>query len=118
MSDSPEKSALGHVAPKKRQVKPSLPKMAMSLKPGMQLMGLLLLPNPTERVLAIQDAWKFRFPVTQATERVANTGENTGEIIFAPDQETSRGKHRYATLAEIAAVVGDDGSVDFEYDSI
>jgi hypothetical protein len=114
MSDSPEKSALGHVAPKKRQVKPSLPKTAMSLKPGMQLMDLLLLPKPTERVLAIQDAWKFRFPVTQATERV----ENTGETIFAPDQESSRGKHRYATLADIAAVVGDDGSVDFEYDSI
>ena len=114
MTEIPEKSALGHEAKKHRKPKLSMPKTAMSLKPGTQLMDLLLLPKPTERVLAIQDAWKFRFPVTQATERV----ENTGEVIFAPDQVTSRGGTRYATLAEVAGVVGDDGSVDFEYDSI
>lgn len=79
MTDEIEKSALGHVAPKKRKVKLSLPKTAMSLKPGMQLMDLLLLPNKTERVLAIQDAWKFRFPVTQAEKPV----ETTPQVIFA-----------------------------------
>jgi hypothetical protein len=79
MTDTPEKSALGHIPPKKRTVKPSLPKTAMSLKPGMQLMDLLTLPKPTERVLAIQDAWKFRFPVTQSDVYV----ESTPEIIFA-----------------------------------
>ena len=96
MSENPEQSALGHIAKKKRQVKPSLPKTAMSLKPGMQLMDLLLLPNPTERVLAIQDAWKFKFPVTQTTERV----ENTHVVTFAPAQETSPYRSSAAWRAE------------------
>jgi hypothetical protein len=84
MSEIPEKSALGHEAKKHRKPKLSLPKTAMSLKPGLQLMDLLLLPNPTERVLAIQDAWKFRFPVTQAEEPV----ETTPHVIFASTRWT------------------------------
>lgn len=79
MTETPEKSALGHVAKKQRKPRLSLPKTAMSLKPGMQLMDLLLLPNQTERVLAIQDAWKFRFPVTQAEEPI----ETTPQVLFA-----------------------------------
>jgi hypothetical protein len=79
VSDYPEKSALGHVEKKKRKVKLSLPKTAMSLKPGLQLMDLLLLPNQTERVLAIQNAWKFRFPVTQKKEYL----ETTSQVLFA-----------------------------------
>jgi hypothetical protein len=119
MTEETEKSALGHIPPKKRTVKPSLPKTAMSLKPGAQLLDLLTLPNPTERVLAIRDAWKFnapdeqgrpQFPVTQSEVWL----ESTGEIIFAPDQETSRGVHRNTSLFKseakkaIASVLGDD----------
>ncbi len=91
MTEIPETSALGHVAKKKRKPRLSLPKTAMSLKPGMQLMDLLLLPTPTERVLAIQNAWKFTFPVTQATEPV----ENTPQVIFASTRWTE-GKMRKA----------------------
>ena len=91
MSDSPEKSALGHETKKHRKPKLSLPKTAMSLKPGLQLMDLLLLPKPTERVLAIQDAWRFRFPVTQAEEPV----ETTPQVIFASTRWTE-GKTRTA----------------------
>lgn len=71
---------------KKRKVKLSLPKTAMSLKPGTQLMDLLLLPHPTERVKAIQDAWAFRFPVTQWAGDV--TLQSTPQVIFAPTQYT------------------------------
>ena len=84
MSEIPEKSALGHETKKHRKPKLSLPKTAMSLKPGLQLMDLLLLPKPTERVLAIQDAWRFRFPVTQAEEPV----ETTPQVIFASTRWT------------------------------
>jgi hypothetical protein len=89
VSEYPEKSALGHIEKKKRKVKLSLPKTAMSLKPGLQLMDLLLLPKQTERVQAIQAAWKFNpidpfsgnplFKVTQATEYL----ESTPQVIFA-----------------------------------
>jgi hypothetical protein len=92
VSEYPEKSALGHIEKKKRKVKLSLPKTAMSLKPGLQLMDLLLLPKPTERVLAIQDVWKFRFPVTQAAEPV----ETTQQVIFASTRWTE-GKTRTAS---------------------
>jgi hypothetical protein len=79
-----EQTALGHKVKKRRVVKPAVWKTAQSLKPNTQLMDLLLLPNPTERVLAMRDAWKFSFPVTQATERV----ESDPQVIFAPEQET------------------------------
>lgn len=75
---------------KQRKVKPSLPKTAMSLKPGAQLIDLLLIPKPTERVLAIQDAWRFQFPVTQAETFV----DTDPQVIFAPEQRSSIGAKR------------------------
>jgi hypothetical protein len=66
MPKTKEKTALGHAIKKPRKVKSTVWKTAQSLKPNTQLMDLLLLPKPTERVLAMRDAWAFRFPVTQS----------------------------------------------------
>jgi hypothetical protein len=94
------KTALGHKIKKARKVKPAVWKTAQSLKPNTQLMDLLLLPHPTERVLAMRDAWKFnapddqgrpQFPITQATEQV----ESDPQVIFAPEQRTSIGITRW-----------------------
>jgi hypothetical protein len=50
-------------------------------------MDLLLLPKPTERCLAVQDAWAFHYPVTQSNVPV----ESDPQVIFAPDQRSSVG---------------------------
>ena len=84
MPKTKEKTALGHVVKKTRKVKPAVWKTAQSLKPNTQLMDLLLLPKPTERCLAMQQAWKFKFPVTQSKVFV----ESDPQVIFAPEQET------------------------------
>jgi hypothetical protein len=118
-----ETTALGHKIKKTRKVKPAVWKTAQSLKPNTQLMDLLTLPKPTERALAMRDAWKFNAPDEQGRPQFLVTQSavpvtSDSQVIFAPDQITSRGVHRYATLDDIAAVVGDDGSTDFEYDAI
>ena len=87
MPKTKEKTALGHVVKKTRKVKPAVWKTAQSLKPNTQLMDLLLLPKPTERCLAVQDAWAFHYPVTQSNVPV----ESDPQVIFAPDQRSSVG---------------------------
>lgn len=88
MPSRKEKTALGHVVKKHRKVKPAVWKTSQSLKPNTQLMDLLLLPKPTERVLAMQAAWRFNahseHVITQAVRRVVSDPQ----VIFAPEQET------------------------------
>lgn len=47
--------------PEKKHRKPklSLPKTAMSLKPGAQLMDALVQPKADDKAIAIQEFWKF-----------------------------------------------------------
>jgi hypothetical protein len=66
MPKQKEKTPLGHVVKKTRKVKPKLWKTAQSLKPNTQFMDLLTLPNPTERVRAMQEAWRFHEPIREA----------------------------------------------------
>ena len=87
MPKTKEKTALGHVVKKHRKVKPAVWKTAQSLKPNTQLMDLLLIPKPTERVLAMRDAWAFKFPVSTSPVPL----ESDPQVIFAPDQRSSVG---------------------------
>jgi hypothetical protein len=81
-----ETTPLGHPIKKPRKVKLTVWKTAQSLKPNTQLMDLLTLPNPTERVLAMRDSWAFRFPVTQSSVSVETTPWNQCMSTPAPIQ--------------------------------
>jgi hypothetical protein len=91
-----ETTALGHKIKKTRKVKPAVWKTAQSLKPNTQLMDLLTLPKPTERALAMRDAWKFNAPDEQGRPQFLVTQslvpvESDPQIIFAKDNRTSVG---------------------------
>jgi hypothetical protein len=62
MKESQEISALGHMVPQQRQVKPSLPKTAMSLKPGFRFTQQYVLA-PTKARRAVLDSWKLKSAV-------------------------------------------------------
>jgi hypothetical protein len=81
-------TALGHIVPKPRKVPQTLAPTARSLKPGLWISEMFEVPEPSEEAQAIRHAWRFEFPVTQATASF----ESDPQVILARDQRTSVGR--------------------------